>query len=126
MLDITYKSFGIMLVMSDSFSDWLNSELIRRDMTQAKLAKAAIISRTSVSDILSGKQKAGYDVCMAISRALHIAPENVLRAAGLWPRVPESDERESDLLFLYRSLSDKEKTDLVRYIRIRLTMQDEK
>lgn len=113
-----------MLDMNDSFSEWLNSEMKKRGVSQAKLAKDADVSKTSISDILSEKHKAGYDVCMGISRALRIPPEDVLRSARLLPAIPESTRMDEELLYLFRSLSAAEKADLLRYIRIRLAMSE--
>ena len=124
MYDITYKTFGIMSVMNDNFSDWLNLEIDRREMSQAKLAKSAGISRTSISDILSGKQRAGFDVCVAISRALHIAPENVLRAAGLLPPVSENTSDQEDLLYLFDLMSIEKKKDLLNYAQFLLAKKE--
>ena len=124
MFDTTYNRFGIMSVMNDNFSDWLNLEIERREMSQAKLAKSAGISRTSISDILSGKQRAGFDVCVAISRALHIAPENVLRAAGLLPPVAGNVAEKEDLLHLFDQMSKEKKKDLLNYAQFLLAKKD--
>jgi hypothetical protein len=63
-------------------------------------------------------------VCRDIAEALKIPPEIVLRVAGLLPPVPKTTEREEELLYLYRNLSEKEKEELARYLRIRLSLQE--
>jgi transcriptional regulator with XRE-family HTH domain len=67
------------------FSDWLDTELSKRNWTRADLAKAAGISQSSLSLIYSGNRKPGNDLCESIARALKLPPEEVFRRAGLLP-----------------------------------------
>jgi transcriptional regulator with XRE-family HTH domain len=106
-----------MLVMSDSFSIWLNGELLQRGWSQAELARQANLSRTAISDVLSEKHDAGFDLCIAIARALHLPPESVFRIAGLLPPTPAHTEQKEELLYLFEQLPENQKPIAVDYIR---------
>ena len=96
----------IMSDMNDNLSSWLANELIIRGWSQSKLAKLAGVSKTAISDAISGKNPPKFDVCVAIAKALRLPPEEVLRKAGLLPKqssnVTEDQER---LLYLFNNLT---------------------
>lgn len=114
----------IVLLPMENFSDWLNQELKKRGWSQADLARASGKDSAVISNITNGRRGVGVELCRVIAEALKIPPETVLRAAGHLPPVPKKTEREEELLFLYRSFSEKEKEELIRYIRIRLSLQE--
>ncbi len=90
----------IMLEMVDKFSGWLIQQLNQRGWYQAELARNAEVSRTAISDVISEKHTAGFDLCLAISRALKLPPEIVFRAAGLLPSKPEHNERITEATYI--------------------------
>jgi len=90
----------------DTFNIWLAKELRNRDWTQADLARAAGITRTSVSRVIGEMRGAGPEVCVAIARALDMPPETIFRAAGLLPPSRDPGEAEEELLYHYRDLDE--------------------
>lgn len=67
----------------NTFSDWLFSQMQAKGWSQSDLARHAGVTRTAISDVLSGRRKAGNELCTAIALALQIPPEEVFRAAGI-------------------------------------------
>ena len=49
--------------MKNTFSQWILDQLDDRDWSQAELARRAGISRTAISDVISGNANAGYNLC---------------------------------------------------------------
>jgi|GEM_PF-611386 transcriptional regulator with XRE-family HTH domain len=108
----------IMLAME--FKDWVLNWLNKKGWNQAELAARAGVTRTAISDILSGRRNPGPDLCTAIARALNLPPETVFRAAGLLPPVPASEEQQDTLMYLYSQLPQKEREEVLEYIRFKL------
>jgi transcriptional regulator with XRE-family HTH domain len=73
-----------------SFSEWLLLMLENRKWSQADLARAAKVSRSAISEIISGQRQVGKRTATAIAQALRLPPEQVFRAAGILP--PEKDD----------------------------------
>lgn len=66
-----------------TFSDWLYLQMQAKGWSQSDLARHAGVTRTAISDVLSGRRKAGNELCSSIALALQIPPEEVFRAAGI-------------------------------------------
>lgn len=113
------------LNMDKDFSEFLTEEMQRRGWTQADLAKAAGVNRQVISTYVNRqRQKPDIDVLIAISRALHIAPENVLRAAGLLPPASENIAEKEDLLHLFDQMSKEKKKDLLNYAQFLIAKKE--
>lgn len=96
-----------------AFSDWLYSQMQAKGWSQSDLARHAGVTRTAVSDVLSGRRKAGNELCSAIALALQIPPEEVFRAAGILktkpndPWIERMAYRLSNLAESRRNLAEK-------------------
>lgn len=88
-----------------SFSEWLLLELKKREWSQADLARAAQVSRSAISEIISGRRQVGKDTANAIAEALKIPPEHVFRAAGILPSQPDADPWVEEMDAKLRQLS---------------------
>ena len=115
MQDKSIHRCAIILDMTD-FPEWLNEQLNIRGWSQAELARRAGVSRTSISDVLAYKHKAGYELCKAIAKALRVPPEIVFRRAGLLPERVEKTEIEERILVKIRKLPPDEQQRLLRYL----------
>lgn len=73
------------------FSEWLQSELDKRQWRQADLARSGKIATSMLSRIINRERFPGPDTCRSIARAFGIPPEEVLRQAGLLPKLSEDD-----------------------------------
>lgn len=87
-----------------TLTQWLLQQLHGRDWRAADLAHRAGITEATLSRILSGKRKAGPEVCAALADALQVPAEQVFRIAGLLPSVPDAVEQEDEALGLFRRL----------------------
>jgi transcriptional regulator with XRE-family HTH domain len=81
----------------DTFGDWLNDELTKRGWPQAELARRARVSRTSISDVISGKAKIGANVAKSIANALTLPEEEVFRQANILPKADPVNDYASRL-----------------------------
>jgi transcriptional regulator with XRE-family HTH domain len=104
--------------MSEALRDWLYEELERRKWSQRELARQADISQAFVNRVLSGNASPSINFCNQIARALGVAPEQVLRLAGILP--PASDDSTlQELIELARNLSQEDREELLKYARFR-------
>ena len=72
------------------FSEWLLLTLENKGWSQADLARAAKVSRSAISEIISGQRQIGKRTATSLAEALKLPPEQVFRAAGILP--PENDD----------------------------------
>jgi len=111
--------------MDTTFGDWLMDKLNQKDWSQADLARRSGVSRTSISDIISGRRQVGKDLAVSVSEALALPLEEVFRAAGLLPSRPDSDEIVDRINYLYHSLRDPaNKQKALEYFEFLRTSED--
>ena len=79
------------MILDNRFPDWLQTELDKRQWSQADLAYSAGISRAVINKLLNKKTYPQADTLQAIARALKIPVESVYRVAGLLPEESETD-----------------------------------
>lgn len=72
--------------MSEQFGDWLKTQLQRREMTQADLARRADLPTSTVSNWITGRRIPDPKACDTISDALFVPLDEVLAVAGHRPR----------------------------------------
>jgi transcriptional regulator with XRE-family HTH domain len=91
------KPEGIMFTTVNTlntFSEWLLITLENKGWSQADLARAAKVSRSAISEIISGHRQVGRSTATSIASALKLPPEQVFRAAGILP--PENEDPWAD------------------------------
>jgi len=79
----------------DTFTDWLEQQMLRRGWTVSELARRADLKPASLSRILNGTRDAGLDACIGIAKALGISVDAVVRKA--YPhKLPPLTEDQTD------------------------------
>ena len=84
------------------FSDWLQSEMDKRQWSQSNLARASNLNRAVINKLLNRKSNPHPETLMALARAFKIPVEAAYRAAGLLPEIPEAEEFLEDLIHKFR------------------------
>ena len=104
-----------------TFSVWVHAEIDKRGWKASDLARAANVSKGTISDILNERRRPGLDVCVAIARALKYPPEDVLRIAGLLPPGRDlGDLSIRQLLEVARELTEEERAELLEIALLKL------
>lgn len=108
----------------EKFTVWLLDQLNTQGWQPAEFAREAGIQKGTLSNILNGNRKAGWDVCAAIAGVLKIPPAEVFRQAGLLPEKtgPVQTEFES-LQEVAANLSNEELVNVLEYVRWRYQVQ---
>lgn len=114
--------------MSDKLTVWLTEELEKRRWSQRELSRQSGISYPLISQVLAGDVPPSADFCIKISLPLGVAPEMVLRLAGILPDLPASEDATlQELIELARSLPPEQLKEILRYVRyLYQTSQEEK
>ena len=126
-MDIIYYQMST----NTDFSGWLKERLVRRNMTQADLARESGLTTAGISRIMSGSRGPGPDACRAIAKALDLSEEKVFRRAGLLsPKEEESEEPEDPPTFwewvmYYLRSSDEERNQMLEMAEELAKQQDE-
>ena len=99
------------LVHNENFSNWLQTELDKRQWSQADLAYSAGISRAVVNKLLNKKTYPQPDTLQAIARAFKIPVETSYRAAGLLPEQSEMDDFEAEIVHKLKLIKDPKRRE---------------
>jgi transcriptional regulator with XRE-family HTH domain len=86
------------------FSDWLLKQMEEKDWSQADLARAADLTRSTISYYLSPKSKSPDEAALRkLAHAFKLPPEFVFEKAGLLPPKPELSVAKQRLLHVAES-----------------------
>lgn len=111
----------------NDFPVWLVQELEKRNWIQSTLATHAGLSRQAISDYVNGKRK-NYesDALVSIARAFGLPPDEVFRAAGIFPPKPSTDSLTDEGIHILQQLEGEYKDEALRQLRLRLQVQEER
>lgn len=80
----------------ETLAAWLRRQLLRRDWTQADLARKSGLSQGRISDWLAGKRRPNPDSCDKLADVFGVDVDTVLSLAGHRPRDPNHKNRDRD------------------------------
>lgn len=104
--------------MGKDFVTWLNNELNKRGWSNSELHRRSGMATSTISMVLGGQKKPGWEFCLAIATALNEPPEKIFRIAGLLPALPSSeDETLRESIDILKSLSPQQRKEVLRYLR---------
>lgn len=106
-------------MMNQTFSQWVLAQLEDREWSRADLANRAGLSRTAISDVITGKANPGFKLCVAIGNALELPAESVFRVAGLLPENPDIDEDIELILHEVAKLPKRDQEEVLAFIRMK-------
>jgi len=114
-----------MLLMVDKyeFSEWLQAQMGEREISQSELARRSGLHRAIISKIINQISTPTPETAEALAAGLKLPPEEVYRAAGLLPPVPEERSQIEELKYLANLLDASELQEVIDYARHRLEKQ---
>jgi len=89
----------LMSIPKNNFSTWLEQQIKKRKMSQARLAEEAGVTRSAINKVIKGKRNPGYDMCNGVAKAFNMTVDEVYREAGLLPDVHPDDALVSRILY---------------------------
>jgi len=105
--------------MNKTFPQWIQEQMKSREWSQAELSRQAGLSRTAISDVISGKAGPGYHLCMSVANAFEMPPESIMRVAGLLPAKPDIDEGIEKILQEAARLPKPDQEEVLAFIRMK-------
>jgi DNA-binding XRE family transcriptional regulator len=117
---------SIMYAMTEriTFAEWLISEMDKRNLSQADLARAANVTRSTINGVVTETRGPGGELCKAIAKAFHMPAEEVFRIAGLLPPSPNVDKDTAQMIELLSKLSPDERKEVMNYVKFKVTEKD--
>ena len=105
-----------------NFSDWLISEMKKREWTQSDLARKADMNRQVISMYVNRKRiNPDAETLKRLAAAFDVPIETAYRAAGLFPDLPTPrDLYEEKLIYLAHQLDDVQVRQTIQYIEFLL------
>lgn len=108
-----------------NFSEWLQSEMESRNLSQSELARRAGLNRAVVNKIVNQISMPTPETIEALARGLKLPSEQVFRAAGLLPPVPPKRAQVDELDHLANLLGDDDLQEVIDYAKMRLRKREE-
>lgn len=109
----------LLMLTKESFGEWLQKELDKRNWNQAELARRSGLTTAGISLMSNGQRGIGPDACNAIARAFGMPPETVFAAAGLLPPKSPESEKKSLLEHMFDMLPEDEQDDILDFVRFK-------
>lgn len=109
---------------NQTFSEWILAQLEEREWSRAELARRAGLSRTAISDVITGKANPGYTLCVSVGNALEIPAESVFRKAGLLPKKPDTDEEMDLILHEVAKLTKDDQEEVLAFIQMKRMLRE--
>ena len=118
---------GIIFSVERDFVTWLNEELNRRGWSSSELHRRSGMATSTISMVLGGQNKPGWDFCNAVAQALGESPEKVFRLAGLLPPLPAPDDPIlQELNDVTKNLSPEDRQEVLDFAKFKHRQQQEK
>ncbi|MDL1909737.1 helix-turn-helix transcriptional regulator [Chloroflexi bacterium CFX6] len=108
------------------FPSWLTAQIISRNWKPTDLAKYSHLSDTAVSRILRGDRNPDVDTLSKIAQALRLPPEQVYRAAGILPPVPDLNETIEQIVHEIQSLPEQDQQEILAFIRMKNNLRNQR
>ncbi len=106
-------------------TDFIQQELKKRGWSQADLARRSGMTTGGISMLLTQTRKPSPDTLNILAKVFNYPPEKLFIIAGLLPKESEASSQKEELLYLFDQLPEKERSDLLKYIRINLAMLEQ-
>lgn len=104
-------------LVNELFSDWLLREINERGWSQADLSRAANVSRTAISNVLSQQRQPGPDFCQSIAKAFGYPAATVFQKAGILPPNSELDQQTEEMIHLFDKLTEEQQETMIGMAR---------
>lgn len=86
-------------------------------MNQADLARTSGLGNGSISDVISGRRKAGREFVTAVARGFDLPVDAVFQEAGFLPKEKKHDREVEQIMTLVDGMTKEEQKELLSYIR---------
>lgn len=109
--------------LMETFSAWLQSEMDKRFLSQADLAREAGVTRAAINRVLTETRRPGTAVCRGIAKAFGLDEEDVMIRAGHMTRRAE-DMGLDDWIAVGRKLTEEERAELLEWAYAKIARRD--
>ena len=106
--------------MANELVDWVDNELMLRQLTRHELARRMKMSPSTLSMVWSGHRKPGVEFCKALADALMFDEAFVFRKAGLLSPKTKESPLFVEMGVLMEKLPIEEQRELVQIARLKL------
>lgn len=108
----------------ETFSEWLQIGLKKRDWNQSDLVRKSNLSSGQVSRLISGSRGPGVETCQAIAQAFGIPEELVMQKAGLLSTPEEQSELIRKTLFDMGFLPIEDQEEIMEFVRLKRAIHE--
>lgn len=115
-----------MFTTVNKFRELVIAEINALGWSQSDLARAAGVSKSSISMALNEDRQPGTELCLGIAHALKKPPEEVYRWAGLLPPAPGQNPTIEQINYVTAGLPPDEQENILEYALLRRRIAEEK
>lgn len=102
------------------FTEWLLSEMEKREWSQSYLADRLGLTRAAISNIVNNVNMPSNDTCEKLAQVLRLPVEEVYRRAGLLPPKSPHEEQIERIYYKLSTLEDDDRKQVEEYIEFML------
>jgi len=99
-----------------TFNEWLLKQIEKSGLSYSELGRRSGYSHARISQVVNG-DLASADFCIAISKALTISPITALQKAGFLTPLPDDNQKEDELTYLFRQMTDRDQQLMLAQFR---------
>jgi transcriptional regulator with XRE-family HTH domain len=107
-------------------AQWLVKETDKRGWSFRELGRRAGLTSATISRVITGASRSGWEFCRKIAIALNVPPENVFRLADLLPPEPKETAALREMIHLFSQLSFHDQECFVVFARAFIMIKSQK
>lgn len=100
------------------FTNWLEEELKNRGWSYSELARRASTHRTTVSAVMTGRNKITWEFCANVAHALGMSPIELFKKADLIA-THDADDKIEEVVEIMSQLNDTDRQDILDFAKFR-------
>ncbi len=100
------------------FTNWLEEELKNKGWSYSELARRANTHRTTVSAVMTGRNKVTWEFCANVATALGTSPIDLFKKADLI-ETDETDGKIEEVMQIMSQLNDTDRQDILDFAKFR-------
>ena len=96
-------------ILNMKFTEWLQSEMDKRNWNKADLAREIGFSEAAISHIFTGHRKPGVKMCRALSKLFNLPLGMIYEYAGIMPTDQQLDTMTREAIHLFSQLDEEDR-----------------
>lgn len=113
--------------MARNFANWLTAQMQERNWSQADLARASGLHKQSIHYYLTQSAKPPHaQALIRVAYALRLPVEEVYRAAGFLPHLPDINQTIEEILYEMEDMPEQDQQEVLAFVRMKNNLRKQR